>query len=136
MVAQKGRDMLLKVFDTGSTYTTLAGLRKTDIKFGSEMVDITDIESSGQARELLEAGGVTSVTLSGSGIFKDDAMFEKARVNFVGQLIKNYQLLIPSYGTFQGAFQITDMTVEGEYNNAIQYSLTLESSGVIAFTAA
>lgn len=135
MVAQKGRDMLLKVLDTGTTYVTLGGLRKTDLKFTSEMVDITDIESSGAARELLEASGVTSVSLSGSGIFKDDTMFEKCRVNFTGQLIKNYQLIVPSYGTFQGLFQITELALDGEYNGAIQYNISLESSGVIAFTA-
>lgn len=136
MVAQKGRDLLLKVLDTGTTFTTLGGLRKTELKLGAETVDVTDVESSGQARELLEAGGVISASVSGSGIFKDDAMFAKAHTYYTAQSLKTYKIIIPSYGTFEGLFQITELALDGEYNGTVQYNISLESSGVIAFTAA
>ena len=55
MVAQKGKDMLLKL-DTGASgnFTTVAGLRSRRIAFNSETVDVTDFESTGRWRELLE----------------------------------------------------------------------------------
>ena len=46
MVAQKGKDFLLKFNNTG-TYVTVAGLRTKRLAFNAQAVDITDGESAG-----------------------------------------------------------------------------------------
>ena len=46
MAAQKGKDLLVKIFD-GTSYTTVAGLRTRRLAFNAETVDITNAESSG-----------------------------------------------------------------------------------------
>jgi TP901-1 family phage major tail protein len=71
MVAQKGKDLLLKIDEGGGTFVTVAGLRSKRIAFNSETVDITDADSAGRWRELLAGSGVQRASLSGSGIFKD-----------------------------------------------------------------
>ena len=40
MAAQKGKDVLIKINTTGSTYVTLGGLRSSSITFSDEAVDI------------------------------------------------------------------------------------------------
>lgn len=72
MVAQKGKDLLLKIF-SGGGFVTVAGLRTKRIAFNSQTVDITDADSSGRWRELLAGSGVQRAAISGSGIFKDAA---------------------------------------------------------------
>src|SRR5688572_21708943 len=72
MVAQKGKDLLLKIDNAGS-FVTVAGLRSKRIAFNSETVDITDADSAGRWRELLAGAGVQRAAVSGSGIFKDAA---------------------------------------------------------------
>ncbi|HEY6633165.1 MAG TPA: phage major tail protein, TP901-1 family, partial [Rhizobiaceae bacterium] len=65
MVAQKGKDLLLKIENAGS-FVTVAGLRSKRIAFNSETVDITDADSAGRWRELLAGSGVQRAAVSGS----------------------------------------------------------------------
>ncbi len=59
MVAQKGKDLLLKVDSDGlGAFATVAGLRTRNLAFNTESVDVTDSESAGQWRELLSGGGI------------------------------------------------------------------------------
>ena len=52
MAAQKGKDMLLKLDETGTgSFETVAGLRATRITFNPDTVDVTTAESAGHWRE-------------------------------------------------------------------------------------
>lgn len=56
MTAQKGKDLLLKVDTDGAgSFATVAGLRARTLAFNAASVDVTDQESAGRWRELLEA---------------------------------------------------------------------------------
>ena len=77
MTAQKGKDLLLKVDSDGEgDFTTVAGLRARTLAFNAATVDITDQESAGRWRELLEGAGRKTARITGSGIFKDAASDE------------------------------------------------------------
>ena len=53
MVAQNGKDLLVKIDMTGGgSFETAAGLRATRISFNAESVDVTSLESQGGWREL------------------------------------------------------------------------------------
>jgi TP901-1 family phage major tail protein len=139
MAAQKGSDMLVKIGDGGSpteTFTSLAGIRTKTLAFNAEQVDITNQDSTNKWRELLAGAGIKSASLSGAGVFKDAAADETARAEFFAQAIKNYQVVIPSFGTIEGAFQLTQLQYAGEHNGEISYELSLESAGELTFTAA
>jgi TP901-1 family phage major tail protein len=58
-----------------------------------------------------------------------------ARQTFFDGAVKNYQIVIPDFGTVQGAFQITTLEFAGEHNGEVTYELSLESAGALAFTA-
>jgi TP901-1 family phage major tail protein len=105
MVAQKGRDLLLKI-DNGAGFSTVAGLRSKRLSFNAALVDVTDAESVGRWRELLGGAGVQRAALSGSGIFKDQASDALVRSLFFGGTIASWQIVIPDFGTVTGAFQI------------------------------
>ena len=80
MTAQKGKDLLLKVDTDGAgSFTTVAGLRARTLAFNAAPVDITDQESAGRWRELLEGAGIKTARITGSGIFKDAASDERRR---------------------------------------------------------
>ena len=72
MAAQKGKDLLLKIYD-GSSYTTVAGLRANRLSFNAESVDTTHAESAGRWRELLDGAGIKRAAVAGRGLFKDSA---------------------------------------------------------------
>lgn len=135
MAAQKGKDVLLKIYN-GSSYVTVGGLRTTALNFNSQSVDVTDAESSGQWRELLAGAGIKTASISGSGVFKDAASDEDVRAAFFDQTHDNWQLIIPDFGTVEGAFQIRELQYAGAHDGEVTFTLALESAGVLSFTAA
>lgn len=135
MVAQNGKDLLIKLDLTGvGQFETIAGLRATRISFNAESVDVTSLESQGGWRELLAGAGVKSASISGSGIFKDAATDERARQIFFDGETPNFQVIIPSFGTVEGAFQITSVEYSGSHNGEASYELSMASAGALSFT--
>lgn len=137
MAAQKGRAFVLKVGDGASseTFTTIGGMRTTGISINNEPVDVSDKDSSGW-RELLEAAGGRTVSVSGAGVFKDSASETTVQTAVLAQTIDNYEIVFGNGDKFGGAFQVTSLEYTGENNGAQEYSLTLESSGAVTFTGA
>ncbi len=135
MAAQKGKDLLVKVHD-GSSFVTVAGLRTRRLAFNADTVDITHAESSGRWRELLEGAGVKRASVSGRGLFKDAATDALMRTTFFDGVVKTYQIVIPDFGTVEGAFQIVSLEFAGEHNGEVTYELSLESAGALTFAAA
>ena len=136
MVAQRGKDLLLKIDEDGDgNFTTLAGLRTRRVAFNAETVDITDAESAGRWRELLGGAGVQRASLSGAGIFKDAASDAALRQVFFDGRIAAFQAAIPDFGTITGPFQVTALEYAGEHNGEVSFEATLESAGLLAFAS-
>ena len=135
MSAQKGKDLLIKI-DDGAGFTTVAGLRTRRLAFNAETVDITHAESANRWRELLDGAGVKRASVSGRGLFKDAASDELVRAAFFNGAVKDCQVVIPDFGTVEGAFQITSLEFGGEHNGEVTFDLSLESAGELTFTAA
>ena len=136
MAAQSGKDMLLKLDATGSgSFVTVAGLRTRSLSFNAATVDVTDSDSAGRWRELLSGGGMKRASVSGSGIFKDQASDEAVRGLFFGGTTCPWQLVIPGFGTVSGPFQITALQFSADYAGEVTFDLALESAGEVSFTA-
>ena len=134
MSAQKGKDLLVKMHD-GTQFVTVAGLRSRRLAFNAETVDITHAESAGRWRELLEGAGVKRASVAGRGLFKDAATDAAMRETFFDGTIRDYQIVIPDFGTVEGAFQVTNLEFAGEHNGEVTFELALESAGALTFSA-
>lgn len=137
MAAQRGRDLLLKV-DAGGTgsFTTVAGLRARRLAFNAAAVDVTDTESAGRWRELLAGAGERRASLSGSGLFKDQASDAAVRQLFFDGVIRPWQVVVPDFGTIEGPFQLTGLEYAGNHDGEVTYEMALESAGALSFTGA
>ena len=133
MAAQKGKDLLVKIAN-GDSFTTIAGLRASKLSFNAETVDITDAESSNRWRELLDGAGVKRAAVSGRGLFKDADSDALTRQTFFYGAVKNFQIVIPGFGTVAGPFQITSLEFAGEHDGEVTTDLALESAGEVTFT--
>lgn len=134
MTAQKGKDLLIKI-DDGGNFVTIAGLRARRLAFNAEAVDITDAESAGRWRELLGGAGVQRASLSGGGLFKDQASDALARAVFFASEIRDWQVVIPDFGTVTGPFQITALEYAGRHDGEMTFEIALESAGALGFAA-
>jgi len=137
MTAQRGKDMLVKIGDGGSpeTYSIVAGLRTRTISLNAREVDATHAESNGW-RELLGAAGVRQCSVSGAGVFLDDAAADAVRAAFFAGEIRNFRLVIPGMGEFSGPFLIANLDYAGEHDGEATFALALASAGAISFAAA
>lgn len=135
MAAQKGKDLLLKI-DAGSGWETVAGLRATRISFNAETVDVTHVGSAGRWRELLAGAGLRSASISGSGVFLDQATDARLREAFFAGEAPVFQVIVPEFGTVEGAFQITALEYSGQHDGEAVYELALASAGELSFAGA
>ncbi|SDL01045.1 phage major tail protein, TP901-1 family [Paracoccus chinensis] len=136
MAVQNGRDLLIKMDMTGDgSFATVAGLRATRLAFNADTVDVTSVASEGGWRELLGGAGVRSASISGSGVFRDEATDARARQAFFDGEVPRFQVVIPGFGTVEGPFQITGLEYAGSYNGEATYELSLASAGALSFLA-
>ena len=136
MAVQNGKDLLIKVDMTGSgSFTTIAGLRAQRISLNAETVEVTSLDSAGGWRELLAGAGVRSASVTGSGVFRDANTDGRARQIFFDAEMPAFQVIVPSFGIIQGAFQITALEYSGTYNGEATFEMTLASAGALVFTA-
>ena len=132
MTAEKGSAFLLKVGDGAETpvYSTVAGLRTTQLSINGEAVVITN-KSSGGWRELLSGAGVRSVSVSGGGVFTGSAAEARLKNNALAGLVDDYELSFESGERLQGRFLLTRLDYAGDFNGERSYTLALESSGAV-----
>lgn len=134
MSAQKGKDLLLKAADAEGAFVMVAGLRARQIAFNAETVDVTHSESAGRWRELLAGSGMRRATISGAGIFRDEASDALVRQIFFDGAIRDWQVIVPDFGTVTGAFQLSSLEYRGDHAGEVTFDLSLESAGQLAFT--
>ncbi len=132
MAMEKGSAFLLKIGNGGSPplFTTVAGLRTTQMTVNAETVVVTN-QGSGGWRELLSGAGVRSVSLSGSGVFTGSAAEAQVKANALAGTVDDYRVSFESGETVTGRFLITRLDYAGDFNGERTYTLALESSGAV-----
>ncbi len=132
MAMEKGSAFLLKIGNGASplVFTTVAGLRTTQMTVNAETVVVTN-QGSGGWRELLSGAGVRSVSLSGSGVFTGSAAEARLKANALSGQVDDYRVSFESGDTMTGRFLITRLDYAGDFNGERTYTLALESSGAV-----
>ena len=133
MPAQKGSAFLLKISNGAATpvYATVAGLRTTQMAIAGDTVVITSKDSVGW-RELLSGAGVRSVSVSAAGIFLGSAAEAQVRTNAMNGTLDDYELSFEGGEKLRGRFLVQKLEFSGDFNGERNYTLQLESSGVVA----
>lgn len=138
MAAQKGVDVLLKIGDgeASEAFTNVGGARTVSMTFNNSTVDATSASSTGQWRQLIDAAGILSMDASFSGVFQDDSNDAQIQTDALARTLRNFQLVVPDFGTFEGPFIISNLTYGGAHDGEATFELSLSSGGQVAFTAA
>jgi TP901-1 family phage major tail protein len=133
MAAERGSAFLLKIGDGSATtsYSTVAGLKTTQLSINGDAVVITN-KGSGGWRELLSGAGVRSVSVAASGIFTGSAAEAQVKALALSGALENYQLSFDSGDQMQGEFLVTRLEYAGDFNGERNYTIALESSGEVA----
>ena len=111
-------------------------MRARTLAFNAATVDVTDTESVGRWRELLDGAGVKTARITGSGIFKDASTDETVRQYFFNGTVRNWQVIVPQLGMVEGPFQIASLEYAGQHDGEVSFDMGLESAGALSFAAA
>lgn len=132
MPAEKGSAFLLKIGDGANApvYTTVAGLRTTQLSINGDPVVITN-KGSGAWRELLSGAGVRSVSVSGAGVFTGSVAEARLKAMALSGTLDDYELSFESGEQMRGKFLVTRLDYSGDFNGERSYTLALESSGSV-----
>lgn len=136
MPVQRGKDLLLKIGDGAQpeTFASIAGLRTRTLSLNAQTVDVTHANSTGGWRELLSGAGVRQASVSGAGVFLNEAAAEQVRAAFFAGDIISWQIIIPGFGDITGPFQIANLDYAGDFDGEATMSLALDSAGALTFT--
>jgi len=130
MAKHAGKDMLIYLGDGASpeVFSLIVGLRSKSFSINNEQIDVSDSDDS-RWRKLLE-GGVRSCSLSGSGLLQSQSSHADCLQQAMDGSISNYRITFAASGTsLTGPFLLTTFEGSGEYTDAQQYSISLESAG-------
>ena len=132
MAAEKGSGFLVKIDDGKSPkgFSTIAGLRTTQLAINGEPVVITNKDSGGW-QQLLSGAGVRSVSVSGAGVFTGSEAEVRIKNHALGGVIDGYELCFESGEKMRGDFLIKRLDYSGDFNGERSYTLSLESSGAV-----
>ncbi len=141
MAKQLGRAMLLQIelVAGGGSYSNLCGINSKSLTINRTSIDVTTPNCTTPEGLLFTEtmAGLFNVGVSGDGFFEDSTA--EARMNTVAMAadnVANFKIVVPDFGTYAGAFRIASLEFGGETEGGVTYSISLESSGTVTFTAA
>jgi TP901-1 family phage major tail protein len=141
MAKQLGRALLVKIGDGDVTeeFANLCGLNSKSLTINNTAIDVTTPDCTTPAGALWTEtlAGLKNVSVTGDGFFEDSVT--EARMNTVAMAADskaNFQIVVPDFGTYAGAFRITSLEFGGETEGGVTYSLSLESTGAVTFDPA
>ena len=114
-------------------FSKVGGIQTNSFDFSATEIEVTDKDSN-ENRELLNARGIKSFNISGSGFLDSSAVHKALESNKVSQKLRWFRLK-SDVRTYVGLFKITSLSVEGAHDGALGFSLSLSSSGAITETA-
>ena len=126
--------------DTSSTvealvFRNLGGLRSKEFSLSSEAVDITNTDSD-EWKSMLDGAGVRSASMSGSGVWTNEAVFQEFFQDFLNNRLTCLALIDAKSGRiYEGCFKISELSVSGDYDAEGSYSVSAESSGPVTVFA-
>jgi len=142
MAKQLGRALLLKIGDGAGSeaFTAFAGMNSKTLTINNSAIDVTtpDATTPGGVLWAQSLNGLKAVSLSGDGIFLDEAA-QEVRLNTIAMQadpVANFEIVVPDFGTYAGEFRVTSLDFGGETEGAVTFSASMESNGAVTFTAA
>jgi TP901-1 family phage major tail protein len=138
MTQQKGRTLLLKRGDGGGTeaFATVCGITTRSISINNNEVDVTvpDCSTPGDKVLAKTAYGIQTLEFSGDGMFTDEAAHKNMSNDALNQALGNYQVVVPGWGTFEGAIFIGSYELSGETEGNMGFSVSIRLND-FTFTA-
>lgn len=135
-MATLGRELVIARESAPNTFVAACITEQRSLEINNEEVDITrpDCIAPGGKLSRMLMYGVQAVNFSGQGAFVDTVTMQAMVADAVGQVVKTYQVTVPSVGVFEGDGLIS-ITFSGDKTGELQGDIRISLTGDVAFTA-
>lgn len=140
MAAIKGSKVVLKQGDGASpteAFTAVAGARNVNVSLGGQEIDTTtadDIQAGVTWRTYIS--GIADFSATMDGVIKDKDTFNGLAADRLNDTVRNYQVEIEGFGTYEGPCRITVFDVSGQFDDAATFNMTVRAAGAMTYTPA
>lgn len=112
-------------------FKSTGGLRSKSISFSAEGIDITN-EDSDEWKTMLDAAGIRSMEISGSGVYNNSDVFQSLVTKFLANQLTCLMFVEVKTGRiYEACFKLTSLEVSGDYDAESNYSISAASSGAV-----
>ena len=129
----RGSEMLLKI-KINNKFETIGGMKVTRLNLSNQLIDASN-KDSGSWRLLIENSGLKSLSLLASGVVTNSLAEKHLSKAAFESSLQTYQLVSESGDIIEGQFFILSYERSGNVFEEEAYSIALESSGDVKFTA-
>lgn len=128
MAQQNARELVIKrEGDTPGTFVFVCGIRTRTFQMSNAQIDNTVPACDDPSKPIVASAmpGRQTITFSGDGLFDSDAVgksvADDARLQRTN---RNYQVIVPGYGMFEGPFFVSDFEWSGDMEDPLAFSAT------------
>lgn len=129
-MAMKGRDLRIEYSADDTNYTVVAGARSDSLTFNSESINITDKDDGG-VQVLLDDVATKSMSLSCTGILKDDTFLTLAQAATSDTSLHFFRISVGSLVTLKAKFFIESFELSGEESGETTFTMSLVSGSAV-----
>ena len=132
MAAKQGRLFKIQRDTTGGgAYEDVGYMTSKGYTVNNEFVDISN-ETDGAWRQGLEGAGNSTVSISGSGVWKDETQQALLRAAAFDNAFEGLKIVDGQGDYITGQFHIATLGNTAEHNGAVTFEVTFESAGDVA----
>lgn len=112
-------------------FRNFGGIRSKSFSLSAGIINVTN-QDSDEWQKILDGAGVRSFSVSGSGVYTNEATFQEARAAAIAnQLVCMAFVDISVFDVTWGCMKIESLEVSGEYDGEATYSISAQSSGAV-----
>lgn len=128
MAQQNARELVVKrESDTPGTFVFVCGIRTRSLTMSNAQIDTTVPNCTDPSLPIRATArpGRQTITFSGDGLFDNDAVGKAVADDSRLQTTdRNYQVIVPGYGTWEGPFFVADFEWSGDMEDPLAFSAT------------
>lgn len=110
-------------------YMSIGGMRSKSFSMSADGIDITNHDSD-EWKTMLDGAGIRSLSVSGSGVYNNEELFQLIQTKFLANSLTCMMLIDTTVARiWEGCFKITSLEVSGDYDGEGSFSISAESSG-------
>ncbi|SNZ21726.1 phage tail tube protein [Cohaesibacter gelatinilyticus] len=135
MVNTPGKELTIKVGDGADpeVFSLICDVKDKTLTINNNQIDTTTPSCTDPTGKLISSSeyGVQTLSLSGSGLANDGAVFQRFHDACLNQTKPNIEVNVPNVKKYTGAAFIESLDIQGTFDDMVTFDFSLSMTGTI-----